>query len=91
MRVKEPPESLLKKLPLNAMFQLNTALAKEKKTSERLGVNTRLAHNAKKMVRHPVEVEKGVNNRREKERKNPQSVREEEICEAVLAHSGRHS
>ena len=66
MRVKELPESLLKKLPLNAMFQLNTALAKEKKTSERLGVNTRLAHNAKKMVRHPVEVEKGVDNRREK-------------------------
>ena len=53
-QLKELPESLL-----------NT-LAKEKKTSERLGVNTRLAHNAKKMVRHPVEVEKGVDNRREK-------------------------
>ena len=53
-QLKELPESLL-----------NT-LAKEKKTSERLGVNTRLAHNAKKMVRHPVEVEKGVDSRREK-------------------------
>ena len=27
-QLKELPESLLKKLPLNAMFQLNTALAK---------------------------------------------------------------
>ena len=47
------------------MFQLNTALAKEKKTSERLGVNTKLTHNAKKLARTPVEVAKGVDNRRD--------------------------
>ena len=32
-QLKELPEALLRKLPVSTMFQLNTALAKEKKTS----------------------------------------------------------
>ena len=46
-QLKELPEAFVKKLLLSAMFQLNTALAKERKCAEKLGVNTRLAHNAK--------------------------------------------
>ena len=64
-QLKELPESLLRKLPMDAMFQLNSALAKEKKSSEKLGVNTRLAHNAKRVARHPTTVEKGLDNRRD--------------------------
>ena len=64
-QLKELPESLLRKLPMDAMFQLNSALAKEKKSSEKLGVNTRLAHNAKRVARHPATVEKGLDNRRD--------------------------
>ena len=41
-QLKDLPEALLRKLPVSAMFQLNTALAKEKKTSEKLGINSRL-------------------------------------------------
>ena len=59
------PEHLLKKMPLSAVFQLNNALAKEQKTSERLGVNTRLSHNAKKLAKSPVLVEESYDNRRD--------------------------
>ena len=64
-RLKDIPETLLRKIPLSAMFQLNNALAKEKKTMERLGVNTKLTHNAKKLSRTPAAVEKGVDNRKD--------------------------
>ena len=64
-QLRDLPEAMLRKLPVSTMFQLNTALAKEKKTSERLGVNTKLTHNAKKLARTPVEVAKGVENRRD--------------------------
>ena len=36
-QLKDLPESMLRKLPLTAMFQLNAALQKEKKCSEKLG------------------------------------------------------
>ena len=49
-QLKDIPETLLKKLPLSAMFQLNNALGKEKWTTEHPGVNTKLSHNAKKLV-----------------------------------------
>ena len=64
-QLKDLPEALLKKLPLTAMFQLNQALAKEKKTTEKLGINTKLAHNAKKLARQPITVERATDNRRE--------------------------
>ena len=64
-QLKELPESLLKKLPMSAMFQLNTALSKEKKTTEKLGVNTKLTYNAKKLAKNPVVLERGRDNRRE--------------------------
>ena len=63
-QLKDLPESLVKKLPMTALFQLNSALAKERKTSEKLGVNTRLANNAKKLARCPVDVEGGRDNRK---------------------------
>ena len=63
--LKSVPESLLKKLPYSAVFQLNAALAKEQKTTERLGVNAKLAQNAKKIARNPAEIEEGQDNRRE--------------------------
>ena len=64
-QLRDLPEAMLRKLPVSTMFQLNTALAKEKKSLERLGVNTKLTHNAKKLARNPVEVAKGVDNRRD--------------------------
>ena len=64
-QLRELPEALVKKLPLSAMFQLNSALAKERKTSNNLGVNTRLAHNAKKVARCPLSIQSGQDNRKE--------------------------
>ena len=64
-QLRELPEDMLRKLPLSTMFQLNSALAKEKKTTERLGANTKLTHNAKKLARNPLTVDKGVDNRKD--------------------------
>ena len=64
-QLRDLPEAILKKLPLSAMFQLNTALAKEKKSSEKLGVNAKLAKNAKKSGKNPSTVEKGLDNRKD--------------------------
>ena len=64
LQLKDLPEAWVKKLPLSVLFQLNSALDKERKTSEKLGVNTRLAHNAKKLARCPTEVESGPDNRK---------------------------
>ena len=64
-QLRELPESLVKKLPMSAMFHLNAALSKEKKSTEKLGVNTKLAHNAKQLVKNPVMVGQARDNRRE--------------------------
>ena len=64
-QLKVLPEAMLKKLPLSAMFQLNAALTKEKKTTEKMGVNSKLAKNAKQLARCPVPVEKGQDNRKD--------------------------
>ena len=42
------PESFLGKIPLAAMFQLNAALQKEKKNTEKLGVNRSLLRTQRK-------------------------------------------
>ncbi len=59
------PESMLKKLPLSAIFQLNSALAKEDKLKAKLSVNSRLASNAKKLAESPALVKEGRDNRRD--------------------------
>ena len=59
------PESMLKKLPLSAIFQLNTALAKEDKTKSKLSINSKLAHNAKKIAANPAQVKAGPDNRKD--------------------------
>ena len=64
-QLRDLPEALLRKLPMSAMFQLNTALLKEKKTTEKLGTNTKLTHNAKKLAKNPVMFERGGDNRRD--------------------------
>ena len=64
-QLKDLPEAMLKKLPLSAMFQLNAALQKEKKCSEKLGVNSRLAQNAKKATRSPVTIGESKDNRKD--------------------------
>ena len=64
-QLRDLPEALLKKLPMSAMFHLNTALSKEKKTTERLGVNTKLTYNAKKLAKNPIVLERGRDNRRD--------------------------
>ena len=64
-QLRDLPEALLKKLPVSTMFQLNTALSKEKKTAERLGVNSKLAKNAQRLAKCPIAVEKGQGNRKD--------------------------
>ena len=64
-QLKDLPEEWIKKLPLSAMFQLNTALAKENKSAEKLGVNSKLAKNSKKLAKHPTIVERGPDNRKD--------------------------
>ena len=64
-QLRELPESLVRKLPMEAMFHLNAALSKEKKSTEKLGVNTKLAHNAKQLSKNPVLVGQARDNRRE--------------------------
>ena len=64
-QLKEVPEHILKKLPLSAMFQLNHALSKEKKNTDKLGTNSKLARNALKVSRNPTTVEKGKDNRKD--------------------------
>ena len=64
-QLRELPASMVKKLPMSAMFHLNAALSKEKKTTEKLGVNTRLAQNAKKVARNPALVAEARDNRRD--------------------------
>ena len=64
-QLKDIPESLLKKLPLSAMFQLNSALAKENKTADKLGINSKLAKNSEKLAKHPVMIERGPDNRKD--------------------------
>ena len=64
-QLKGVPENFLEKLPLSAMFQLNSALQKERKNTEKLGVNARLAQNAKKAVACPATIASGLDNRRD--------------------------
>ena len=59
------PEAMLKKLPLTAMFQLNSALAKDQKNSAKMNVNTRLAANAQKLSAKPTRIASGEDNRRD--------------------------
>jgi len=63
--LKGLPEAMLKKLPLTAVFQLNTALAKDQKDSAKMNVNARMAANAQRMVAKPTRVEAGLDNRRD--------------------------
>ena len=58
------PENMLNNLPLSAIFQLNTALGKEQKNTEKLNTNTRLAQNAQKLMRKPTSVSSGEDNRK---------------------------
>ena len=64
-QLRELPASMVRKLPMSAMFHLNAALSKEKKTTEKLGVNTQLAHNAKKVARSPALIAEARDNRRD--------------------------
>lgn len=59
------PDALLQKLPLSAIFQLNSALAKEDKTKSKLSVNSRLASNAKRLADSPSDVREGKDNRKD--------------------------
>ncbi len=57
-------EELLRKLPLPVALQLNQALQKESKSSEKLSVNARLSHNAQKLQKAPLKIEGGIDNRK---------------------------
>ncbi len=59
------PESWLKKLSISALFQLNSALEKNSKHTAKLSTNAKLVSNAQKVVKTPVKVEAGRDNRRD--------------------------
>ena len=59
------PEAMLKKLPMSAVFQLNSALAKDQKISSKMNTNSKLAANAQKMITRPTKVQAGTDNRRD--------------------------
>ena len=58
------PEAMLNKLPLSAIFQLNTALGKEQKNTDKLGINTRMAMNIQQLSKKPTKVREGTDNRK---------------------------
>ena len=64
-QLRDLPEAMVKKLPMSAMFHLNAALSKEKKTTEKLGVNMKLAHNAKKVAKNPKLIAQAKDNRKD--------------------------
>jgi hypothetical protein len=63
--IKDLPEEMVKQLPLPTLLQLNTALAKESRSAEKLSVNARLTQNAQKLLTSPVEVKHGWDDRKE--------------------------
>jgi hypothetical protein len=54
-QLQHVPESTLKKLPLSAIFQLSNALTKSSKIADKMSVNSRLAMNADKAAKNPVQ------------------------------------
>ncbi len=58
------PDNLLKKLPLSTALQLNAALQKESKSAEKLSTNAKLTSNAQKLLKNPLTIESGVDNRK---------------------------
>ena len=60
------PEATLKKLPLSAIFQLSNALAKSSKINDKLSISSKMALNAQNLLKTPLLVEGGVDNRRNK-------------------------
>jgi hypothetical protein len=63
--VRQLPEDLVSRLPLSALFQLNTALAKESKMVGRLNVNQKLTQNAGSLVANPMKIAVGSDGRKE--------------------------
>ena len=59
------PEAMLKKLPLTAVFQLNSALAKDQKNASKMNINSKMAANAQRVTAKPAKVEAGLDNRRD--------------------------
>lgn len=63
--LKSLPETLLRRLSPEAIFQLNSALTKDLKSAAKLSTNARLAQNARKLVDNPITVAAAVDNRRD--------------------------
>ena len=63
--VKDLPESLVKRLPMSALFQLNNALIKESKVSNKLNTNDKLLQNAQAATQRPEQVQQGQDDRKE--------------------------
>lgn len=63
--LKGLPEAMLRKLPLSAVFQLNSAIAKDNKNAAKLNTNSKLAANAHKIAANPQKVASGMDNRRD--------------------------
>ena len=57
-------DSLLSKIPLSAALQLNAALQKESKSADKLSINAKLSMNSNKLVKAPLRIEAGNDNRK---------------------------
>lgn len=58
-------EDMLKRLPLSALFQLNSALSKESKNANKMQVSARLSANAQQAANSPVCVPSNLDDRRD--------------------------
>ena len=59
------PEPMLRRLSPEAIFQLNTALGKDQKTTSKLSVNARLSQNARRLAENPITVGAADDNRKD--------------------------
>jgi len=63
--IQHLPEDMLKNMPIQFLFQLNTALAKESKIAGKMHASARLAVNAQQIISSPTRVPAGLDDRGE--------------------------
>jgi hypothetical protein len=63
--VRELPVNLVSRLPLSALFQLNSALAKESKLADKMNISQKLTHNASSLLTNPVKIAGGQDDRKD--------------------------
>lgn len=63
--LKGLPDEMIRSLPLATLLQLNEALVKDTKAARKMDPEARLTHNMEELTKNPVQVEAGLDNRRD--------------------------